>query len=239
MLTLTSVLPFALVSIFIGWEILAPIYFALFIYLTAPEVFYYPSARALDIAMVTSIQWAWLATYVPVFAYTLWSPTFPNGWWTISHAALPVTSRLFRKWTAPRCKDSLGSPSLLWGAKDVPFLSNFMKLLHVTQYLELTATKFSLWNMVLEVYQNGFNSVVTVDCAKAMLLDSAIAVFCIFAYWDLRRIGASTSNFWLHVITGVLVAVAFSPATTLALLWGLREVQWSEARQRKDTVSEI
>lgn len=189
--------------------------------------------------MVSSIRWAWLTTYVPVFIYTLWSSTFPAWVWTIAHATLPLTIRLFRKWTAYRYNGSRPSPALLWGAKDVPLLYHFMKFLHVTQYIGLTTTDFNTWKTLRAIYSNGYKSVITGDSAKAILLDTAIAIFCVFAYWDLRRVGASDSNFWLHGVFGVFLGAVFSPALALALLWGRREVQWSEARQKKDIVSDV
>lgn len=189
--------------------------------------------------MVTSIRWAWLITYVPVFIYTLRTSTFPTWAWTIAHATLPLTTRLFRKWTAYRYKGPVSSPALLWGAKDVPLIASFMKVIHVTQYTELSTTDFNTWKTMLDIYSNGYKSVVSGDSARAILLDCAITIFCIFAYWDLRRVGASSSKFWPHLFSGIFLGAVFSPAMTLALLWGHREVQWSEARQKKDTARDV
>lgn len=210
-----------------------------FVYLTGSETFYYPSARALDYPMVTSIQWAWLATYLPVSVYTLWRPTFPIGWWTTAHATLPLMVQFFRKWTAHCSRDSLSSPSLLYGRKDIPFILRFMESLHVAQYLELAVTQCNVWKGGYDIYRLGFRIAVTRDFPRAMLVDSAIMLFCLFTYCELRRVGICRSRLWYHITTGLCVSVAFSPATTLALLWGLREAQWSEAREEKDTVNEI
>lgn len=125
-LTSLSAIPFSLASLFNGWEILAPIYFALFIYSTASSAYYFRSARALDIVMTTSIRPARVTIYSPVFIYTLWSPMFPTRAWTVAHATLPLTIRLFRKWTTYRYKGPISSPVLLWGVKDVPLLYHSM-----------------------------------------------------------------------------------------------------------------
>lgn len=91
---------------------------------------------------------------------------------------------------------------------------------------------------MFDIYAKGHKSVVGADTAKAIMLDSATAIFCIFAYWDLRRVGVSKANFWLYFFGGIFLGTAFSPALTLALLWGHREVQWSEARQ-EDTDNDV
>lgn len=122
---------------------------------------------------------------------------------------------LFRKWTAHCSDDSLSSPSLLYGRKDVPFILIFRKTMHVTQYFGLAMTQCKVWRTGLDIYKLGFD-VATRDSARIMLVDSAIVAFCIFAYCDLHRVGVCGSSLWLYVIAGIFVSVAFSPATTLA-----------------------
>lgn len=240
LLITNSVLPLGIASLFIGWEIIAPIYFALFIHSTAPKAFYYPSIRALDMAMLMSIVYAYLVTYVPVFIYTCVSPAFPSKSWTIAHATLPLTIQLFRGWTAKRLTTKLRSPALLHGAEDVPLLSTFMGFLYGIQAAGVSETEFHLVRRLSGIYYFGYRSTITGDVARAMLLDLAIGIFLIFAYWDLRRVGASVSNPWHLVAAGILISVLFSPAATLPLLWRLRERQWAEARKREmESITEV
>lgn len=160
--------------------------------------------------MVTSTQWAWLATYVPVSIYTLWRRTFPVGWWTTAHATLPLTVQLFRKLTARCSADSLLSPSLLYGRKDVPIILRFRETIHVTQYFELTVTQCNVRRTGLDIYKLGLYNLATRDSARAMVVVSAIVVFCVFVCCDLRRVGVCGPSLWLHVLKGIFFSVAFT-----------------------------
>ncbi|KAJ5591276.1 hypothetical protein N7450_005248 [Penicillium hetheringtonii] len=95
---LGSALPFGIASIFVGWEFVAPAYFALFVFHTGTKSYYYPCPRSIDLAAAQAFVFAYLVNYIPPIVCTFACSTFPSLLWSISHATLPLAIRPLAKW---------------------------------------------------------------------------------------------------------------------------------------------
>ncbi|KAJ5155343.1 hypothetical protein N7492_008146 [Penicillium capsulatum] len=226
---LSSTLPFSIASYFIGWELLTVAYFSIFILSTAAKQSYFPSARSLDLAMVKALPVAFLVTYVAPTVYTLNAVETSAQAWAIAHASLPVVLSICRR-VASRVSAKIDGPELFYGKKDVLPL--------VTFFLGTAILQGGISRLI---HPNGLAHTISWSGhamgptqAKAAILDIVILVFSLFSYWDLRRVNAITSAYYPELILGVVIALEVSPATTLGLLWAIRESQWEEARAKKN-----
>ncbi|KAJ5579532.1 uncharacterized protein N7459_005517 [Penicillium hispanicum] len=230
---LGSAVPFGILSLFIGWELVIPIYFALFIYLTGARPFYYPSARAVDLATVKALQPAYIATYALPTIYSFISSAFPTQMWMIAHAGFPVVVQVFRTLAAQRTPVAKG-PRVSFGHQDSKLSDILFNLRSAQQAaLFLSAPDYRTITQLTHVYRHGSFGTLSSDEASTLLLAYIIAILGAFAYFDARRVGAWKGALWKDIPFGTLVTLAFSPTTALCLLWTAREANWTQARQRK------
>lgn len=233
MLTRSSAVPFGVLSLVIGWELVVPIYFALFIYLTGVKPFYYPSARAVDLATAEALQPAYLATYALPTIYSFLSSAFPTRMWMIAHAGFPVVVQVFRTQAARRTPVAKG-PRVSFGHQDSR-LSEILFNLQSAQQAALFLRAQDYWTItqLTNGYRHRSFGALSSDEASTLLLGYTIAILGAFAYFDARRVGAWKGALWKDVPLGTLIALAFSPSTALCLLWRTREANWIQARQRE------
>lgn len=173
---------------------------------------------------------AYLVTYVPPIFSTLTSSSFPTQAWGIAHVLFPVILYLFKRLYSLG-KPALGSPELLYGKQDVQYLRRFMILVYVFQQ----ATSFVLDKSLLQSFIAAPRFVLVSGISREELevlcLDAAILVFIWFAFWDLRRVRATTHT--VGVVLGLAMTLGISLGTTLAVLWAVRESEWEQGRGRQ------
>lgn len=223
-------MPFAIASFFIGWEYLIPIYFSLFVLLTAARPSYFPSARTLDLPMVKALFPAYLITYAAPTVYTAVAPESSAHAWKIAHAALPVALWLCGK-VASLVSTTITGPETLYGKKDLQPLVNFFTGAGLLQVAALGVNNFNGLVHAIHVYSFGRPTTPTEE--SALTLDLVILFFIFFTYWDLRRVNVLTNIHYPELFTNIIVAFAISPATALGMLWATRERDWEEARAKK------
>lgn len=224
---------------FVGWEFVAPLYMALFVFFTGVKSYYYPSPRAIGLATARSLQLAYLVNYLPVIVYTFACSTFPSFPWVLSHATLPLTIQLATKWVLwqdPTSGD--GGPALLWGDRDLKSISKFFLFLQLFLPFFGYTSKGGL--SILRI--NDLRSLLSSgkpyggDDAKALLLDVIMMAFMWFIIWDIRRVNASSKNLGLMVLTHTAMGLALTPSVAVAHLWASRETEWEASRKRKSPI---
>lgn len=178
--------------------------------------------------MVKALFPAYLITYVAPTVHTIVAPESSVHVWAIAHAALPVVLWLCRK-LAARVSTTIAGPESLYGNKD---LQHLMKFFTGASILQGAASRLNNFNgLAHAIYWYG--QPMTPTQATAVTLDLVILVFAAFSYWDLRRVNAITSFHYSELFLGIVIAFGVSPATTLGLLWVIRERHWEEARAKK------
>lgn len=206
----------------------------LFVWFTAAKPSYFPSARALDLAMVKGLAPAYVLTYIGPTVCTVTGSDCSARAWTIAHAALPLSIRFCRQVASKWCTTVTG-PEILYGNKDIrPFL-NFLTGVGFLQVAISPTINVRTINRIL----SGYGKSVATDEAKIIVMDVAVLVFALFAYWDLRRISIINSADYREFLVGLAIASGVSPVTTLCILWATRERRWEEARARKTEDKEI
>ncbi|KAJ5235713.1 uncharacterized protein N7469_004881 [Penicillium citrinum] len=234
---LGSALPFGIASIFVGWEFVAPAYFALFVFHTGTKSYYYPCPRSIDLAAAQAFVFAYLVNYIPPIVCTFACSTFPSLLWSISHATLPLAIRPLAKWIARRSTGSIRGPAILWGDQDMKYTTRFfslMSMFSLVGYLFSNPLKgqsgAKLLPLYLLVVQGG-----SLDPSEVriLLLDLIMMAFLCFIIWDTRRINASNAGLSTILLT-ISNALLFGPAVALANLWSTRETEWEASRQRQE-----
>lgn len=229
---------------FVGWEFVAPLYMALFVFFTGIKSYYYPSPRAIDLATARSLQLACLVNYLPVIAYTFACSTFPSFQWALSHATLPLTIQLARKgvlwWEPTSCGGGGGGPALLWGDRDLKPISIFFSLLQLSLLLVSffgDSTKGISMLRFIDL-RSAFSSGNPCggDDAKALLLDLMLMAFMWFIIWDIRRVNANSENLGSMMLFYTAMGLALAPSVAVARLWASRETEWEASRKRQSPI---
>lgn len=197
---------------------------------TATKPFYYPSARALDLAMVQALIPSYLATYLPPLVCTFVFPTLSTKAWAISHVTLPFVVRL-SKAIIERWSSIPVGPEVQYGDLDLPPLTRFLRLLWGVQIIVSLFPKTSLLDKAYHAFrQGGFNDFGGV-LGELLLLESLVLIFLAFSVWDLRRVHPDNEGSLMQFFR-LSVAVLLSPTAALTWFWKDREISWEEGRQK-------
>ncbi|RHZ67165.1 uncharacterized protein CDV56_109190 [Aspergillus thermomutatus] len=122
---LHSSIPYILACIVVGWELILPIYFIIFICASRPRSFYYPNPRAIDIRAAEYLPTGLLITYIPPIFWALitsgGSLTAARWLFPAAHLALPMAVYLGLKLSKKDPPESNVS-EFLYGNRDIPYL---------------------------------------------------------------------------------------------------------------------
>lgn len=215
-------------SVAFGWEVIVPIYFTIYIHQSKDRPFYYPAPRAIDLRAAKKLSPGLFVAYsAPILlALRVHAHSTMSGCLICTaHFSLPVLIMLGQKF-------SKGGPSSsnitvsVYGARDMPYLSQFYNLL-----LIVTSTlHIALSGQILQqVRKIGLGY----ETAQLACLALAITVWCCFTVWDLRRTNITHALLPSNLTWVVLGVIFLGPAATLVGLWKVREVAWEASRMRK------
>ncbi|KAJ5627291.1 Monooxygenase FAD-binding [Penicillium herquei] len=228
---LSSATIFTLASFQFGWLIGATLYFLSFLLETGRRTFYYPSVRLIDPRVLILLGPVYVMTYTPALYCTLTSASFPSKMWDLSHIAFPIVIYMLRLLTG---ESIAAKPTVEMVAKN-----SHIKYLSLASYLLLIPQLFSVRLMngfsqrLISFFEfNQATSVSTISM-KSTCLEVIILVFLVFALLDLHRVHASSRPILVDILLGIPLILFAGPVAALVLFWGIREVEWNKACQKK------
>ncbi|CAG7984872.1 unnamed protein product [Penicillium salamii] len=230
-----SAVVYILASTILGWNLVLPFYFILYIYSSRSRSFYYPNPRAIDIRAAEVIPTCLLIAFIPSMLVALVSSPkllFDTRWVLLaSHLALPNMVYLGKK----RSKSDpprIHIPDSLYGNRDMIYLLRAYNILTlacatihvfgVSQILiqfraELLATEFVFRSEVMQL----------------ILVSIVITIWCFFTIWDLRRTYIIRTPFSSDFIYYCLSVLIVRPTATMFNIWKRREIALERSRGRR------
>lgn len=234
----SSSLPFVIASLFFGWDIVVPLYFANYMRLSQGATFYYPSPRVIRPTVARSLPIAFIVTYaIPIIGtvQTLRGISAASlninvllASWQIAHLCFPVTLFICSK-VVEIASDSL-VPEAFYSTIDIRYQSWF----HILIFLVTSTTHLSLFSAYISQFRRGnvHELLVSLDIIRTLLLSLTIAAWCVFTIWDLHRVNITDVTVGWAVFAVLMGSVIFGPAATLTLMWDWRESHIEKARAR-------
>lgn len=231
---ITSAIPYVLASTAFGWQLITPIYFAIYIYLSQPRSFYYPNPRAINLRAAEYLPTGLLVTYfVPTLLLLRNSAAIDISGRILSlvQLGLPILVSL-GQWLSKREPPSANFAEALYGTRDMPYLSrfyNFSFLITSTLHIVIASRIFPHIQDVAAVKEMVFSS----EGRQLGCLIGAILIWSVLTIWDLRRTNVFQTSLFLAVPAVTIGSICFGPAATLIELWKRRESALERSRQRK------
>ncbi|KAF7183628.1 hypothetical protein CNMCM7691_003907 [Aspergillus felis] len=234
---LHSTIPYILACTVVGWEIILPIYFIVFIFASRPRSFYYPNPRAIDIRAAEFLPTGLLITYIPPI---FWAVINSGGSLTAArlfpaaHLALPMAVYLGLK--LPK-KDPPQSniPELLYGNRDIPYLLMSYNIiffaaasLHV---LILSQVAFQLPDMSPLAM-----AVFSTEGAQLTVLSLVIMGWCFFTTWELHRTCIIRTRYFSDICYLCVSFLFLGAGAALISMWKRREIALENSRREKRSV---
>ncbi|KAJ6170735.1 Monooxygenase FAD-binding [Penicillium canescens] len=230
-----SALLYTLASTVVGWDIVLPTYFILYIYESRSQSFYYPNPRAIDIRAAEVLPTSLLIAYIPSMLSALVTSAenlaFTRRLLPASHFALPILVYLGKKLSNQDPPKS-NVPDSIYGKRDIPYL------LRTYNILTLACATIHLLNvsqMVLQFWTKGLaaNFVFSRDLVQFMVLSIAIIVWCFFTTWDLHRTHITQTYFSSDIVYCCVAVLFIGPTATMLSTWKAREVALESSRRRR------
>ena len=239
----SSAIPYVLASAFLGWEVVLPIYFALYIVLSGEQGFYYPIPRAINPSITKTLPRVLLVSYIPLAIRAATNlmrkpeVDFISGRWDLSlaHLSLPILIHAGKDFFKS-ASAGLTIRHLQFETRDVKDLSRFFTLI----FLFTSTAHLALISQILP--QIMLHSTTGVSEPEFSLssqwlqigsLTLAIVVWCIFTIWDMRRVNLTKTSLLVTLLGAVTGSVAVGPAAVLSALWWWREAPLESGRQRE------
>jgi hypothetical protein len=233
LLTKVSVLPFAIAALFVGWEYMVPIYFALYIWCSGDKFFYYPTPMAIERSSVKAMRISYIFTYLPAIGLTIWKPNFMSTTWAVAHILFPLVTYCCRKWiirrgsAANRRKPGVFDNGYIGPVQLLLLLNIGMSLLIQTP--QVRRDLYKSYGRAMMGYA------LPRDEARIISTDWAILIFLCFSLWDLKRVNISATGVFNGIYSILAVSFCLTPGGILMNNWIAREQSWDRARRISDT----
>jgi len=119
-LKFSSAIPFAFMSHFVGLNVVAPLYFAIYVYNGQSRLFYFPWPRAIDIKVAKVIPISLIITYMTPLVLTIsgCGDNFSLASWAVAHISLPVVTALISR-VLPKFSSSIDQPRAVFASLDL------------------------------------------------------------------------------------------------------------------------
>ncbi|KAJ5119894.1 hypothetical protein N7448_010563 [Penicillium atrosanguineum] len=237
---LFSSIPHLIASFSFGWEIVLPVYFAIHIYMSGQQSFYYPSPRAIDPWAAKALPLGILAMYIPIMACGATilgqnpgetGPMCVERVIPVVHASLPLLLRLGKHFFQTDTEE-LSVGQLLFGARDLKYISRFFNIIIVvssTSHVVLVSRLFP--EAVSDI--RSLTITPSVQLLQVGCLALVVVVWCTFTIWDMRRVNLTKISPLVTFFCALLGTFIFGPAAVLSGLWKWREGVLEMGRQRK------
>lgn len=222
-----------------GWETITPIYFAVFILLSAAQEFYYPNPRAINPSTSAALPYAVLIAYAPLTmraARTLLvkpdGDFLSAGWDTnLAHLSFPFLVQGGKEFLAS-ASEGLKLTQLQFETRDMNDLSRFYNVLFLfTSAAHLVLLSQFIPNFVTIVIADlTFN--LSSEWVEIGSLTLAIVAWSLFTAWDMKRVNLTQISLPVVFLGSLVGSVLLGPATVLVGLWWWREYPLERGRHK-------
>lgn len=239
-----SSIPFVLLSSYRGWDIIVPLYFALYVLLSHQSQFYYPAPRTIELPVAKALPIALVLIYTAAICASVRGfgriPTisFEPVLWQTAHVGLRVVASVVKD----IFKGSMDIPTgvnSIWGDADIPYISRFQGLIFFISSTTHVLFMASCVRLKLGSRGTGFVYCSAGDVMHFVLVGLAIILWLLFTVWDLGRVNATDISWARTVLYITLGTALFGPAGCLAATWSWREVTLERSRTRESTQSKV
>lgn len=224
---------------YFGWQAILPVYFAVYVSMSAAQSFYYPNPRALNPSVAESLAPAFLFAYLSVLLNVVGGPFLSSetiqksdGWGLlVSHLGFLFVLRC-GAWGNKRLSEGLTMSQLQFEARDMKGLSRFYGLVFfVTSVSHVVLIGESLWGRpLIDLWAPDL--LLSFQSTKMVSFTLSIAVWCLFTVWDMRRVNLTQISLAYAMFIAVTGSIFIGPAAVLAGLWWWREGVLENGRQR-------
>jgi hypothetical protein len=228
LLTKVSVMPFAIAALFVGWEYIIPMYFALYIWTSGVKTFYYPTPRVIERSLGKSMRIAYTFIYLPTIGLSIWKPDFMSTTWAAAHTMFPIVTYGFNQMIARRSsainrrKPGVFDNEHIGPIKEVLFLN---MVVSIGAQFKSRGNFYQYYGRALMGYPLGR------DEARIASTDWATILFMFFSLWDLSRVNIAAEGV-VEDMAWILASVFMvTPNFILMNSWNAREEQWERARK--------
>lgn len=224
---------------YFGWQAILPVYFAVYVSLSAAQSFYYPNPRALNPSVAESLAPAFLFAYFSILLNVVGGPflssetiQMSDGWGlSVSHLGFLFVLRC-GTWGNKRLSEGLTVAQLQFEPRDMKGLSRFYALVFfVTSVSHVVLFGKYLWgHPVTDVWAPEL--LLSLESIKLASFVLSITAWCIFTVWDMRRVKSTQMSLAYAMFIAVIGSIFIGPAAVLAGLWWWREGVLENGRQR-------
>ena len=129
-----SSIPFVLLSSYTGWDIIVPLYFALYVLLSRQSQFYYPTPGTIELPVAKALPIALVLIYTDAICASVRGfgiiPTIGSEpvLWQTAHVGFPVVVNFVKEISKGSMDIPTGVKSI-WGDADIPYISRFQGLI--------------------------------------------------------------------------------------------------------------
>ncbi|KAJ6117373.1 hypothetical protein N7512_007098 [Penicillium capsulatum] len=227
--TMFSSIPYILAAFTCGWEITAPLYFALHIYHSQKDDFYYPSPRAINLWVAKALPIIFLLAFLATFIQSMIWPGDPVILCLV-HISLPVLIHWGKRFYASA---SAGKPTFQLAFTDMDMKD--LSRLFTTIFLFSSAAHLHFVAGILRQSASDLarsRITLTPEWIQLVCLALAITTWCSFVVWDMRRVNLTQTSTSLVFLGAALGCILLGPAAMLAALWRWREPALERGRRR-------
>jgi hypothetical protein len=219
----------------VGWDIVLPIYFILYIFESRSHAFYYPNPRAIDLRAAEVLPTSLLIAYIPSILSALVTSAenlaFTRRVLPASHFALPILVYLGKK-LSNRDPPKSNIPDSIYGKRDIPYL---LRTYNILTLACATIHVLNVSQMVFQFLAKGSiaNFVFSSNLLQFMVLSIVIIVWCLFTTWDLHRTHITQTSFSSDIVYCCVAVLFIGPTATMFSIWKAREVALESSRWRR------
>ncbi|KAJ6157499.1 hypothetical protein N7470_005091 [Penicillium chermesinum] len=235
---LWSAIPYSMLSTYtFGWTFYAPLYFAIFIALSAVQEFYYPSPRAISPSTAAALPYALLVSYGPLMARALWTlltkpegDGISNGWDTnLSHLSFPF---LVNGIGDMMMGDPLKISQLQFDFRDMDCLSQFYNVLFLAASAGHVMLISQFIPYITTVPIADLSLSLCAEWVEIGCLTLAVVAWSLFTVWDMQRVNLTQVSLLKAFLGAVVGSVLIGPAAVLTGLWWWRKYPLERGRNK-------
>lgn len=236
----SSSIPYLIASFAFGWEIVLPVYFAIHIYMSGQQPFYYPAPRAINLSAAKALPLGIFAIYIPstaCFATILGHnpgetrPFRVEQVIPVVYASFPVLLHFGKHFFQAGAKE-LSFGQMLFGARDLKYISRFFSII----FLVSSTSHMVLVSRFSPEIVSDIRTLTTTPSAQLVqvgCLALVVVVWCTFTIWDMRRVNLTKISPLIMFFGALLGSFIIGPAAVLSGLWKWREGVLEMGRQRQ------
>lgn len=235
-----SAIPYSIVSSCIaGWEVISPIYFAIFIFLSGVQEFYYPTPRAINPSVSAAMPYALMIAYAPLSIRAvrtlLLKPEgdkITAGWdANLAHLALPFLTQGGSELLS-KASEGLKFIQIQFEGRDLNDIFRFYNCLFLYTSIAhiVLISQFIPQFMTVPIADLTFN--LSSEWVEIGSLTLAIVAWSVFTVWDMRRVNLTNVSLPLALLGSIVGSFLIGPAAVLTGLWWWREGPLERGRHK-------